>query len=475
MVVKPSTARIRPYVVCAVLRGVEFTPRVYDSFIELQEKLHQNLCRGRTLVAIGTHDLDTLQGPFRYDALPPQSIKFVPLTETDREFTADRLLQHYREDASVKHLEPYTHIIYDSPVYPVIYDSNDTVLSLPPIINGRHSRIQLHTKNVFIECTATDQTKANIVLDTIVCTYSQYCSRPFTVEPVRVVYEETGREVVTPQLRYRTERAKVSEVNGLAGINITPEEMCRLCERMQLGPARYVAENDEIEVTVPPTRSDILHAVDVIEDVAIAHGYNNIAMTVPKTQTVGAALPINHFCDLLRDEIGRAGYVEMLTHGLCSRVENFTSLRRPIGPAVSLSNPQNEEYEVVRTTLLPGALKTLQFNRAMSFREGIKLFEVSDVVVPCDNEIGAQNVRRLVALYSGMTAGFEIIHGLVDRLMILSQIAPEESYALTSMREEEYTHIKRMAREGFSYYIRPSGGTRAAPFTGILLLDVSIP
>ena len=87
---------------------------------------------------------------------------------------------------------------------------------------------------------------------------------------------------------------------------------------------------------MPPTRSDILHAVDVIEDVAIAYGYNNIKLDIPRTLTVGAPLPINLFTDLLRAEIARAGYVEMLTHGLCSTAENFTHLRRPIGTNVTI-------------------------------------------------------------------------------------------------------------------------------------------
>merc|ERR1711871_1796555 len=102
---------------------------------------------------------------------------------------------------------------------------------------------------------------------------------------------------------------------------------------MQLGPATYDETSDSVTVNVPPTRSDILHSVDVIEDVAIAFGYNNIQLEVPPTLTVGKPLPINQFTDLLRNEVGRAGYVEMLTHGLCSTAENFTDLRRPIGPA----------------------------------------------------------------------------------------------------------------------------------------------
>ena len=151
MTVERSTNSIRPYAVCAVLRGVNFNAKTYKSFIDLQEKLHQNICRKRTYVAIGTHDFDTIQGPFRYKALSPEDISFVPLTETEgKVYNARELINFYREDPTVKHLKPYTDIIYDSPVYPVIYDSKGTVLSLPPIINGRHSRIQLHTKNVFI-------------------------------------------------------------------------------------------------------------------------------------------------------------------------------------------------------------------------------------------------------------------------------------------------------------------------------------
>ena len=72
-VMKAETLMVRPFVVCAVLRGVTFDTDRYNSFIDLQDKLHQNICRKRTLVAIGTHDLDLLQGPFTYEALPPEA------------------------------------------------------------------------------------------------------------------------------------------------------------------------------------------------------------------------------------------------------------------------------------------------------------------------------------------------------------------------------------------------------------------
>ncbi len=176
MTVKPETALVRPFVVCAVLRGVKLDSASYNSFIDLQargwgehinfrslrgrlikghqdlvsmppflshahlqDKLHQNLCRNRTLVAIGTHDLSTIQGPFTYEALPPEEIRFVPLKQT-AEFRANDLMQHYMEhDQKLKKFVP---IIKDSIVYPVLYDAKRTVLSLPPIINGAHSAVR---------------------------------------------------------------------------------------------------------------------------------------------------------------------------------------------------------------------------------------------------------------------------------------------------------------------------------------------
>lgn len=136
--VQPETLLVRPFIVAAVLRGVRFDERRYNSFIDLQDKLHTTLCRQRSLVAIGTHDLDTLQGPFTYEAQPPECIQFVPLKQT-RSFDAASLMQHYLVN-DLK-LRKYVPIIHNSVVYPVIYDSQKTVLSLPPIINGQHSAV----------------------------------------------------------------------------------------------------------------------------------------------------------------------------------------------------------------------------------------------------------------------------------------------------------------------------------------------
>ena len=85
---------MRPYAAAAILRNVSFTKARYESFIALQDKLHQNLARQRTLVAIGTHDLDTIQGPFTYEALPPEEIEFIPLNQT-KKMNAVEMMKFY--------------------------------------------------------------------------------------------------------------------------------------------------------------------------------------------------------------------------------------------------------------------------------------------------------------------------------------------------------------------------------------------
>jgi phenylalanyl-tRNA synthetase beta chain len=159
-----------------------------------------------------------------------------------------------------------------------------------------------------------------------------------------------------------------------------------------------------------------------MEDVAIAYGFDKIPVTFPSTLTVGRQQPLNKLGDHLRDEISRAGYIELLTHGLCSHNENFSFLNQSDDgrTAVVLSNPATIEFEVVRTTMIPGMLKTVENNKSMSVKDGLKLFEISDVVLLDPTaDVGAKNVRRLCALYTGQTDGFEIIHGLVDRVMQL--------------------------------------------------------
>lgn len=417
LVIKPATAQVRPYAVAAVLRNITMTQENYNSFIDLQDKLHQNLCRKRSLVAIGTHDLDTIKGPFVYDAKPPADIRFKPLGQT-KEYTAVELMELYSGES---HLKPYLPIIRDKPVYPVIYDANGVVLSMPPIINGEHSKISLNTRNIFIESTATDLSKAKIVLDILVTTFSEYCAEPFTVEGAEVVNPD-GSRVTYPELAYRKEKIHVNTINKQVGVVMTADEMVTRLERMCLA-SEVVDGGTSLMVEVPPTRADIMHACDIMEDAAIAYGYDNISMTIPDCNTIAEQFSLNKLSDLLRPEVAACGYTEVLTFALCSREDVADKLRKDIKTtkAVHIANPKTLEFQVARTSLLPGVLKTIQHNKNMPLP--IKLFEISDVVYQDPSkDVGARNERRLCAVNYNKSPGFEVIHGLLDRVMQLLEM-----------------------------------------------------
>ncbi|KAJ5625547.1 phenylalanine--tRNA ligase subunit beta [Penicillium lagena] len=461
IVVKEDTTKIRPYVSGAILRGIKFDQARYDSFIALQDKLHQNLARQRTLVSIGTHDLDTVKGPFTYEALPPKDIKFVPLNQT-QEMDAEQLMTFYEKH---QQLGKYLHIIRDSPVYPVIYDANRTVCSLPPIINGDHSKITLNTTNIFIEITATDQTKLEIVNRMMVTMFSQYTSEPFTyadpllltkylsliftrIEPVKIVSEHNKQTRITPDISPRITEADVNYINQCCGLTLTPVDVCNSLRKMAYRAKPSTTSADTVEIEIPPTRADVLHQCDIMEDVAIAYGFNNLPRSFPsKSGTIAQPLPINKLSDIVRTEAAMAGWSEVLPLILCSHDENFAWLNRKDdgNTAVKLANPKTLEFQVVRTSLLPGLLKTIRENKSHSVP--MKVFEVSDVAFKdLSLERKSRNERHFAAAWYGKTSGFEVVHGLLDRVMAMLKsafITGEEGLENAAMSDAQY-YIKEL-------------------------------
>uniref|UniRef100_A0A3B4G051 Phenylalanine--tRNA ligase beta subunit n=1 Tax=Pundamilia nyererei TaxID=303518 RepID=A0A3B4G051_9CICH len=363
LIITKETEAVRPHAVAAVLRNITFTKERYDSFIELQEKLHQNIWE---------------------------------------------IIFHY------------SHNIY---IYIHTHTHKSHLLINMPFVSGDHSKISLKTKNVFIECTATDQTKAKTVLDMMVTMFSEYCAQPFTVEEAEVVYPD-GKTCIYPELAYRKEKLSGKFINQKVGINESTEKIAHLLTRMCL-LSQATGVGDEIEVEIPPTRSDIIHACDIMEDAAIAYGFNNITRTTPRTYTVANQFPLNKLTELLRQDLAAAGFTEALNFALCSQEDIAEKLGKKISEmrAVHISNPKTAEFQVARTTLLPGLLKTIAANRKMPLP--LKLFEISDVVLKDETkDVGARNSRRFCAVYYNKSPGFEVIHGLLDRTMQLLEVKP---------------------------------------------------
>lgn len=460
LTIEKSTETIRPYAASAILRNVEFDERRYASFIALQDKLHTNLCRNRTLVAIGTHDLDTLTPPFTYEALKPTDIKFTPLNQT-KEMNGEELMEFYEKD---KNLGKYLHIIRDSPVYPVIFDSKRTVCSLPPIINSDHSKISLNTKNVFIEVTGTDRTKTEIVINQMVAMFSKYCKKPFEIEPVKIISEHNKENRTTPNITPRTAEVEVDYINSCLGLDLDNDEIIKLLTKMSLQASTSASDSKLLDVKIPITRSDILHQCDVMEDAAIAYGINNLTKTKAQSDSlVAAPLPINKVADILRLASAQSGYSEVLPLTLCSHDENFKFLRLTDDnkTAVKLENPKTVEYQVVRTSLLPGILKTIKENRKHSLP--IKVFECGDVVFKNPElERGAYNQRNWSAIYAGKTSGFELVQGLLGKMMQTLRTnwleKPKEQLGRGYWIEQDDANPTFFPGRGAKIFFRPATG-----------------
>ncbi|KAF5099429.1 hypothetical protein DV451_002962 [Geotrichum candidum] len=414
--VQPETTQVRQYIAGAVLRGIKFDQRRYDSFIALQDKLHTNICRHRTLVAIGTHDLQNIKLPITYEARKPEDIKFVPLNQT-KEMTGAELMEFYDKD---KNLGKYLHIIRDSPVYPAFYDADGHVLSMPPIINSERTKITLDTTDVFIDLSGTDKTKLEVVVNQLAAMFAEYTTEPFTIEPIQIISDHNNETRICPNISPRQTTAEIDYINSCLGLNLAPQEICDLLTKMSLSATPSATDKNILDVSVPITRSDILHQCDIMEDAAIGYGYNNLKRTFPSdSYTIAEALPINKVSDIVRREVAMSGWSEVMPLTLCSHDENFAFLNREDDDsAVQLANPKTLEYQVVRTSLLPGILKTIRENRKHSLP--IKVFESADVVFKDESlERKAFNRKYFGAVYAGRTSGFEIVHGLLGRVMAM--------------------------------------------------------
>jgi len=362
---------------------------------------------------MGTHDLDTVKGPFTYRALKPEHIHFVPLNR-EEEVNGDGLMSILKDDPK---LGKYLYLLEGKERYPVMMDSNGIIMSLPPIINSQHTKMTLNTHNVLLDVTGLDYTKCEIVLNTLIAMFSIYSKTPFTVEEVKVVNQKTNEGKIYPDLTPRVFKTDVKYLKTLTGINdIEPEKIVELLEKMEL--KAKVLSKEEIEVSAPITRSDILHPCDIAEDLAISYGYNNITKQLTKTKTHGIQQPYNKLTDLFRNEMSMGGYVEFLTMALLSHKDMFTNLLKneKDDKTVQILYSKTKEFEYIRSSLIPGILKSIEGNKANQLP--FRIFEISDVVITDkENETGASNRRKLCFAYANTTSAMEIIQGMVDLLM----------------------------------------------------------
>jgi phenylalanyl-tRNA synthetase beta chain len=391
--VDPSVKAVRPYVVGAVLRGVALDDKGIRSLMELQEKLHLTVGRRRAKVAIGVHDLDKVRPPFVYKAVPPDSLSFVPLAEDEAMTLAEVLERHEKG-------RDYRHLLEGKPLYPVILDHNNDVLSFPPIINGRLTTVTTETKNLFIDVTGTDQNTIGGVLN-IVCT--SLAERGGVIETIALRGEEKG---ISPNLRPKQWLLDVDRTNASLGLDLEPLAMCQCLTRMG-----YSAEpkGRKVRVWSSPVRMDLLHIADVVEDVAIGYGYENFGNSKPTASTIGGERRIERVTDLVRQMLVGFGYWEVTTLTLSSLEEQFSKVPFPEVEAVEVLNPVSEDHNCLRVHLVPSLLTVLRKSKHRDLPQ--RIFEVGDVVIE------AKRRRHLAVMAIHSKAGFTEMKSLTEGVM----------------------------------------------------------
>ena len=361
--IDPKLANIRPVLGAAVIRGVSFDDESIQSIMSLQESLHWAVGRGRSKVAIGIHDLDTVRPPFRYIA-SPRTRAFVPLDYTEWMSMEEILEKHPKG-------RDYAKIVKDFPLFPLIIDSHDHVLSFPPIINGERTRVTIDTKNILLDTTGTDRRAVSVAVN-IICTAMAEAGA--TIESVEIEGAQT------PTLAPAERTVSVKECSRLLGVDLTTSSMVELLKRMRFGAEPAGA--DRVKVKVPCYRADIMHDWDLFEDVGIAYGYDKLESLPPKTSTVGKPHPVQVVMVLAREAFTGLGYLEVMPFTLTSEEIMYARMQRPETKGVlHVMHPITIENTVVRTELLPLLLEFLTINRHRELPQ--RLFTIGDVVVDC--------------------------------------------------------------------------------------------
>jgi len=361
--VDPSVADVRPYAVGGIVRGVTLDDRMLRSLVDLQEKLHLTVGRRRRKVAIGIHDVDKVTPPFVYKAVLPHEVRFTPLGASEEMGLQDVLTKHEKG-------REFAPLVIGKPRFPIILDAHGTVLSFPPVINGIVTQLTPSTRNLFIDVTGTDYEDVSGVL-TILCT--SLAERGGRIQTVRTTYKD--RTVETPDLAPRAYSLDLERALALLGIPLTPDKAIELLRRMRYD-ARAVGTR--LEVLAPAYRLDILHEVDIAEDLAIAWGYDRYPRELPRRQTIGRPLPEKEFEEAMRILLIGYGYQEVMSLVISPAREPVATPER-----VVIRNPVTEDLTTLRSALLPGLLNLLKLNKHRELPQ--RIFEVGDVVVDGKN------------------------------------------------------------------------------------------
>ena len=444
--VDKDVAEIRPYIAFAKIDNVDFTGDKLKYIMDFQENLHWVIGRDRKKVAIGIHNADVVKAPFKYIATEKEANAFVPL-EKESEMTPEEILTEHDKGVA------YAHLIENFDKYPLILDCDDNVLSMPPIINGELTKIKEDTKNIIVDVTGTDERAVNQALNIICSSFAEVGGQ---IKSMEVIYED--KTIVSPDLTPQEQNVHVDTANELiGGTNLTAEDIQQL-----LLKARFDAEiidDNEVKAIIPAYRVDILHEVDVVENIAVQYHINAVEAALPDINTV--AYENNWFKaeSTIREVMVGLGFQEVMSLMLTNEEAHYEKMNQPEEPHVQVAGPITIDRTLIRTSLINSLMEFLEDNKHEDLPQ--KIFEIGDVLYLDESkENKTRSGKKLAALICHSTANFteikSVVNSVCENLGYEIEISDSENKTFIKGRVADFTGTsKNSAIKGFFGEVSP--------------------
>ena len=403
VVVDAEVAEIRPYIAFAKIDNVDFTGDKLKYIMDFQENLHWVIGRDRKKVAIGIHNADVVNAPFKYIATPKDANAFVPL-EKDSEMTPDEILTEHDKGKA------YAHLIDSFDKYPLILDKDNQVLSMPPIINGELTKIKEDTHNIIVDVTGTDERAVNQALNIICSSFAEVGGQ---IKSMEVKYED--KTIVSPDLTPQEMNVHVDTANELiGGTDLNAEDIKGLLEK-----ARFDAEvlsDNEVKAIIPADRVDILHEVDIVENIAVQYHINSVEAKLPEINTVAYENDWFRSESIIREAMVGLGFQEIMSLMLTSEDAHYEKMNQEEKPHVQVARPITIDRTMIRTSLINSLMEFLEDNKHEDLPQ--KIFEIGDVLYLDDSkENKTVSSKKLAALICHSTANFTEIKSVMTSVL----------------------------------------------------------
>lgn len=366
LTVDDSVIDVRPIIVCGIVRGVDLDHERIQGLMKIQEDLHWLVGRNRLKAAIGVHDMANITPPFKYIGVKPESVRFKPLGE-NREMNLVEILKLHPKGVE------YAHLVNKYDRFPIILDCKGDVLSFPPIINGTLTQITEDTEDLFLDITGYSLSNVTMALNIL---STELHDSGGILETVTVKYPD--KLLVTPDLKPESMVLSKQRITETLGLKLTDDEIIDFLSRTRF-EAKKIRDGstERFKVLIPPYRFDILHEVDLIEEIAVGYGYDRLAPSHNYSLTIGTpSTKIKKMNQIRRILIG-SQLLEVVNSALTNEEDQYAKMRIR-EDHVELLNPISNEYTMFRTRLIPGLLKILSLNKHSTMPQ--QIFEIGDVL-----------------------------------------------------------------------------------------------